>query len=171
MQIRDRKKNRPKNPSKIWFGDVLGSIWEGLGEVLGGVWRLLGLFGLFWRLFFSCLYLEWSSKVLLEPSGLDFGSILMDFGRILGSFGRVLGEGLGGICEHSGWFWAFVDYSGLLGCFGQIFARFWLVLLVAMEFILNSSSSWLYCLFLLSFACFGLLGLALACFGCLGCLP
>ena len=69
-------------------------------------------------------------------------------------------EGFGGICEHSGSVWAFVDYSGLLGCFGQIFARFWLVLLVAMEFILNSSSSWLYCLFLLSFACFGLLGLA-----------
>ena len=75
-----------------------GSIWEALGEVfgrdldpLGASWAVVGLF-------FSCLYLEWSSKVLLEPSGLDFGSILMDFGKILG-WSR---EGLGGICEHSG---------------------------------------------------------------------
>ena len=166
MQIRDRKKPGQKSPQKSdlgtsWapFGKVWGKFWEGFG----GSWGFLGCFG---SSFFSCLYLEWSSKMLLEPSGLDFGSILMDFGKILGGFW----EGLGGICEHSGSFWAFVDYSGLLGCFGQIFARFWLVLLVAMEFILNSSSSWLYCLFLLSFACFGLLGLALACFGCFGCL-
>ena len=95
--------------------------------------------------------------MLLEPSGLDFGSILTDFGKILGGSR----QGLGGICEHSGSFWAFVDYSGLLGCFGQIFARFWLVLLVATEFILNSSSSWLYCLFLLALACLGWLWLAL----------
>ena len=39
-----------------------------------------------------------------------------------------------------------------------------------MELILNLNSSWLYCLLLLSFACFGLLWLVLACFGCFGCL-
>ena len=76
----------------------MASIWEGLGEVLGGIWSLLEPLGVFWGLFFSCLYLEWSSKVLLKASGLDFGSILVGLGRILGGFG----EDLGGICEHSG---------------------------------------------------------------------
>ena len=29
--------------------------------------------------------------MLLEPSGLDFGSILMDFGRVLGRIWKLLG--------------------------------------------------------------------------------
>ena len=62
--------------------------WEGFGKVLGRFWSLLGPLGLFWKLFFSCLYLEWSLKVLLEASGLDFRSILKDLGRILGGFGK-----------------------------------------------------------------------------------
>ena len=67
----------------IDLGRILGRFWDGLGRV----WcRLLGLLGLFWKLFFSFLYLEWSSKVLLEASGLDFGSVLMGLGRILGGF-------------------------------------------------------------------------------------
>ena len=70
----------------------MGSIWEGLGEVLGGIWRLLGPLGSFLELFFSCLYLQWSSKVVLEASGLDFGSILEGLGRILGRFGEGLGR-------------------------------------------------------------------------------
>ena len=71
----------------------MGSIWEGLGEVLGGIWRLLGPLGSSLELFFSCLYLQWSSKVVLEASGLDFGSILGCFGRILGGFGECFWRG------------------------------------------------------------------------------
>ena len=55
----------------------------------------MGPFGSFLELFFSCLYLQWSSKVVLEASGLDFGSILEGLGRILGGFGEGFGGGLG----------------------------------------------------------------------------
>ena len=106
------------------FGDVLGSIWEGLGEVLGRVWRLLGLFGSFWKPLFSCLYVEWSSKVLLEPSGLDFGSILMDLGRIVGrfwtDFGRVWEE-CASILGDSGPLWTILGCWGVLGRSSQDF--------------------------------------------------
>ena len=37
----------------------------------------------------------------------------------------------------------------------------------SMEFVLNLNSSWLYCLLLLTLACFGLLLLAVACFALL----
>ena len=77
---------REKAGKKIWFGSVLGSIWVGLGEVLRGIWSLLGPLGLFWGLFFSCLYLEWSSKALLEASGSHFGSILRGLGGVWGGF-------------------------------------------------------------------------------------
>ena len=66
----------------------MGSIWEGLGEILGRIWSLLGPLGSFLELFFSCLCLEWSSKGLLEASGLHFGSNLGGFGRVLGGFGE-----------------------------------------------------------------------------------
>ena len=79
------------------FGGVLGLTWEGLGKVLGGFWNLLGPLGLFWAPFFSCLYLEWSLKVLLEASGLDFRSILKGLGRILGGVWEVFGKVLRGI--------------------------------------------------------------------------
>ena len=77
---------REKAGKKIWFGSVLGSIWVGLGEVLRGIWSLLGPLGLFWGLFFSCLYLEWSSKALLEASGSHFDSILRGLGGVWGGF-------------------------------------------------------------------------------------
>ncbi len=64
---------------------------RGLGRVLGEVWRLWRPRGSFFGIIFSCLYLGWSSKVVLEASGLDFGSILGCFGRILGGFAEVLG--------------------------------------------------------------------------------
>ena len=70
----------------------MGSIWEGLGKLLGGIWRLLGPLGSFLELFFSCLCLQWSSKVVLEASGLDFGSILKGLGRVLGGVGEGFGR-------------------------------------------------------------------------------
>ena len=79
---------------------------RGLGRVLGEVWRLWRPRGSFFDIIFSCLYLGWSSKVVLEASGLDFGSILGCFGRILGGFG----EGLGGNVRG---FWLILAYSGL----------------------------------------------------------
>ena len=85
----------------------MGSIWEGLGEVLGGIWRLLGPLGSFLELFFSCLYLGWSSKVVLEASGLDFGSIFGCLERILGGFGEGFGRDVRG-------FWLILWYSGLV---------------------------------------------------------
>ena len=118
-------------------------------EALGASWVVLE--ALFFMLVFGVVFKSALGAVWLGFR-FDFNGFWEDFGRVLGRFW----EGLGGICEHSGSFWAFVDNSGLLWCFEEIFARFWQVLLVAMEFILNSSSSWLYCLFLLSFACFGI---------------
>ena len=79
------------------FGGVLGFTWEGFGEVLERFWSFLGPLGLFWALFFSCLYLKWSLKVLLEASGLDFRSILKGLGRILGGVWEVFGKVLRGI--------------------------------------------------------------------------
>ena len=60
----------------------------------------------FWH-FVSCLYLEWSSKVLLEASGLDLGSISRgfgkDFGRVLHGFWEEISRNL----VDSWLFWAF----------------------------------------------------------------
>ena len=79
---------------------------RGLGRVLGEVWRLWRPRGSFFGIVFSCLYLGWFWQVVLEASGLDFGSILGCFGRILGGFG----EGLGGNVRG---FWLILAYSGL----------------------------------------------------------
>ena len=80
----------------------------------------MGLLGSFWKLFFSCLYVEWSSKVLLELSGLDFGSILMDFGRILGGFWKVLG----GFGRNLRAFWVILGLCGLFWAVGVFWADF-----------------------------------------------
>ena len=79
-----------------------------MGKILGGFGRdferdleSLGPLGSFLELFFSCLCLEWSSKGLLEASGLDFGSILRGFGWVLGGFGEDFegsGDGFWGEC-------------------------------------------------------------------------
>ena len=79
---------------------------RGLGRVLGEVWRLWRPRGSFFDIVFSCLYLGWFSQVVLEASGLDFGSILKCFGRISGGFG----EGVGGNVRG---FWLILAYSGL----------------------------------------------------------
>ena len=96
----------PKNQFKFGFWEGLGLYLGGVGSLVGRIWRLMGLVGLFWEVFFSCLYLEWSSKVLLEASGLDFASILRGLGRILGvfwlGFGRKFRE-----------FWLVLGYCGL----------------------------------------------------------
>ena len=59
----------------------------------------MGPLGLFWGLFFLCLYLEWSSKALLEASGRDFESILAPFWLDFERFGRDLGSILRGLGE------------------------------------------------------------------------
>ena len=68
----------------------------------------------FWGLFFGCLYLDWSSKVLLEASGLGLGSILQgggtDFGRVLDGFW----EGIWSIPGDSGLFWMILGYGDVL---------------------------------------------------------
>ena len=103
---------------------------RGLGRVLGGVWRLWRPRGSFFGVVFSCLYLGWSSKALLEGSGLDFASIL---------------RGLGGI---SGGIWAGFgsDFKG----FGVILDFSWIFCVIgarpSVEPILNFNSSWRYCL-------------------------
>ena len=118
MQIRDRKKPGQKSPQKSdlgtsWapFGRVWGKFWEGFG----GSWGFLGCFG---SSFFSCLYLEWFSKVLLEASGLDFGPILMDFGGILGRFWKVLGR----FGRNLRAFWVILGLCGLFWAVGVFWA-------------------------------------------------
>ena len=154
-------KNDPKKLLKIRFGSVLGSIWEGLGEVLGGIWSLVGLLGSFLELFFSCLYLEWSSKVVLEASGLDFGSILQGLGRILGGFGmgfRRDFEGFGMILADSGLFWLFWAIGAFLDDLGRLLHCFFLF--VSCFFLLALAFS----CFSLACSCFVLLSLACSCF-------
>ena len=80
---------------------------RGLGRVLGEVWRLWRPRGSFFDIIFSWLYLGWSSKVVLEASGLDFGSILGCLERILGGFGEGFGRDVRG-------FWLILWYSGLV---------------------------------------------------------
>ena len=158
MQILDVKKKAPK----VDLGGSWAPFGQGLGKVLGGVWRLWGALGSFFGVVFSCLHLGWSSKGVLEASGLDFRSILMGLGRILGGFGMGFGSP-----------WLSLALLGLpwlssvvLGSACRSLALFsspWLSLaflaspwwLMALILILNSS--WLYWLLLLSFACFGLL--------------
>ena len=83
-------------------------IWERLGLHLAGFGggfgrhlKLLGPLGSILEVFFSCLYLGCSSKVVLEASGVDFGLILEGLERLEGGFG----EGLGRIFACFGLFW------------------------------------------------------------------
>ena len=87
----------------------------------------LGDSGQFFWHFVSCLYLEWSSKVLLEASGLDFGSISKGLGRILGGFCMDFGRKFGGIwliLGYSGHFEPFKRFSSILQGLGRIWGRF-----------------------------------------------
>ena len=80
---------------------------KGLVRELGGVWSLWGPLESFFDVVFSCLYLGWSSKVVLEASGFDLVSILTGLERILGGFGEGFGRDVRG-------FWLILGYSGLL---------------------------------------------------------
>ena len=106
--------------------------------------------GSFWELFFSCLYVEWSSKVLLEASGLHFVSILRGLGGILGRFWIVLGMDFRG-------FWVILDCSDIL--------RYWGVLRRSWEGFGRRCQ--FFCLLLLALPCFALLFLSLCCFALL----
>ena len=121
----------------------------------------MGSLGPFWGSFFACLFLEWSSKVLLEASGVDLGSILRGLARILEGFRKKFGRVLGAFWDNSGWFWAVLGYSWLSGRLWTIFGGFWLA-------VACFGSLWLaFGLLWLALACFDLFGLALACFGLL----
>ena len=78
---------------------------------MGGVWKLWGPLRQFFGVIFACLYLEWSSKGLLEASGLDFGWISMGLGGILGGFWVVLEMDFRG-------FWVILDCSELFCVIG-----------------------------------------------------
>ena len=95
-------KRQAKNVLKTW---VLGGSWLPFGRGFGRRFEPLGDSGPFFWHFFSCLYLEWSSKVLLEASGLDLGSISRGLGRILGGFWMDFERKFGGI-------WQILGYSG-----------------------------------------------------------
>ena len=107
-------KNKPKIPSKLWFGRVLGSIWGGFGTVLGLFWALLGAFGPFFRcskinFFQTCASMgpRWA------PRGL-WDRFWADFSWIWGRFGKGLERNL----EE---FWAFEQ---VMGRFGKCLASF-----------------------------------------------
>ena len=84
-----------------------------MGRVLGGVWRLWEPLRAFFGVIFSCFYLGWSSKGLLEASGLDFGSISGGLEWILGGFGEGFGRDFRG-------FWLILGYSGLFWILGTL---------------------------------------------------
>ena len=71
-------------------------VGRGLERVLGGVWQHWRALRPFFGVIFSCLYLGWSSKGLLEASGLDFDRILGGLEGILGGFGEGFGRDLVG---------------------------------------------------------------------------
>ena len=87
---------------------------RGLGRVLGEVWRLWRPRGSIFGIVFSCLYLGWTSKALLEGSGLDFASILGGLGGILGGIWPGFDSDFKG-------FWVILDFScglaGSMACF------------------------------------------------------
>ena len=85
------EKNKRKNCSKIWFGRVLGSIWEGFGTL----WSVLGpLLGAFWLLVGrskSYLFKTMVQDGLQEAFWMAFGSILGGFGEDLDASWENLG--------------------------------------------------------------------------------
>ena len=159
MGIYNRKKTSKKNLKNL--------IWERLGLDLErfweGFWRLLGPLGLFLGIFFSWLYLEWSSKALLEASGLDFDSIFRGLGGILWGFWV-------GFEKDFKRLWVILDFSGLF-C---VIEAFWGYLgrVLAGAACLFACFCWLlvafacFCLLVLAIACYRLLWLVFPCFSC-----
>ena len=95
---------------------------RGLERVLGGVWQHWRALRPFLGVIFSCLYLGWSSKGLLEASGLDFDRILGGLEGILGGFGEGFGRDFAGFCLLLRF--PFHCYSGLWGGLGTLFRTF-----------------------------------------------
>ena len=103
--------------------------------------------------------------MLLEPSGLDFGSILTDFGKILGRFWKDFGR----FGKNARAFWVILGLCGLLWAVGMFWAdlrkilvgapccngiHFELKLLLALLLVFA-----FFCLLWLAWAGFGLLWL------------
>ena len=94
-----------KNHIKLWFGMVLGSVWEGSGTLQGVSWALLGAS---WPLFAPSkvnFFRALVQDVLQEASGIDLSSILGRFwtnvGRNLSDFEQIGGRFWTHLVKHS----------------------------------------------------------------------
>ena len=75
-----------KIASKTGFGEVLGSILEGIGALLAVFWPLLGAFWSFFGRSKSYLFKALVQDELQEAFWMDFGSLWEGFGTVLGRF-------------------------------------------------------------------------------------
>ena len=71
--------------SKIGFGRVLASIWEGFGPVWGLSWALLGTFWWIFEPSKSSFCKALAQDALQEASGVEFGGV---WGAIWEDLGR-----------------------------------------------------------------------------------
>ena len=88
MQSLSCQKNS-KNRSKISFGRVLGSIWEGFGTVWGVFWTLLDASRPLFGRSKSNFFLAWVQDGVQEGFRIDLGTIWEGLGEIWEEFGRV----------------------------------------------------------------------------------
>ena len=94
-------KKASKNRTKIGFGRVWGSIWEGFGTLLGLLWALLGGSWPFCGRSKSYIFRAWVQDELQEAFWMDFGSLWEGFGTVLGGLGSNL-EGFGAFWTSNG---------------------------------------------------------------------
>ena len=85
MQISSSKKTT-KNRTKIGFGKVLGSIWEGFGTVLNLFWASWALFGSFFWFSKHQQYHDTAQDGLQRGFWVHFGRDLQGFREDLGGF-------------------------------------------------------------------------------------
>ena len=85
------RKKHAKKHLKIWFGKVLGSIWEGFGTLWAALWHLLDAFWRFFGRSKSYLVKALVQDELQEAFWMDFGSLWDGFGRVWGEIWKDLG--------------------------------------------------------------------------------